>query len=35
VQSLILGIVHSVPFQQRRGEPKPTAEKPTQEIARK
>jgi hypothetical protein len=34
MQSLILGIVHSAPFQQRRGEPKPTAPKPTQEVAR-
>jgi hypothetical protein len=35
MQSLILGIVHSVPFQQRRGEPKPIAVKPTQEVAQK
>jgi Protein of unknown function (DUF1592)/Protein of unknown function (DUF1588)/Protein of unknown function (DUF1587)/Protein of unknown function (DUF1585)/Protein of unknown function (DUF1595) len=35
LQSLILGIVHSAPFQQRRGEPKPTAAKPTQEVAQK
>jgi hypothetical protein len=35
MQSLILGIVHSAPFQQRRGEPKLTAIKPTQEAASK
>jgi hypothetical protein len=35
MQSLILGIVHSAPFQRRRGEPKPTAAKPTQEVAHK
>jgi hypothetical protein len=35
LQSLILGIVHSAPFQQRRGEPKPIAVKPTQEVAHK
>jgi hypothetical protein len=35
MQSLIIGIVHSVPFQQRRGEAKPTVAKPTQEVAHK
>ena len=35
MQNLILGIVHSTPFQQRRGEPKPTVAKPTQEVAHK
>jgi hypothetical protein len=33
LQSLILGIVHSAPFEQRRGEPKPTAAKSTEEVA--
>jgi hypothetical protein len=35
MQSLIIGIVHSVPFQQRRGEAKPIVAKPTQEVAHK
>jgi len=35
MQSLILGIVHSAPFEQRRGEAKPTVAKPTQEVAHK
>lgn len=36
MQSLILGIVHSVPFRERRGEqPKPVPTKPTQEVAHK
>jgi hypothetical protein len=36
MQSLILGIVHSVPFRERRGEqPKPIPTKPTQEVAHK
>jgi hypothetical protein len=35
MQSLILGIVHSAPFQQRRGENKLTLAKPTQEVAKK
>jgi hypothetical protein len=35
LQSLILGIVHSAPFEERKGQTKPNEAKPTQEIARK
>jgi hypothetical protein len=35
LQTLILGIVHSAPFEERQGQPKPIVAKPTQEIAKK
>jgi hypothetical protein len=35
MQSLVVAIVHSAPFGERRGEPKPIAAKPTQEVAQR